>query len=559
MKINIYLTTILVIILNSGALLSADTDLPETGYGYKCGTYLPDEVKANILRKFTGNLAYDRPYLKHFLDSEQGNFRIHYDTEGDNAVPPADTDANGIPDYVDSCAYYYEYALEYETEGMCFIEPLGDRGADGSERIDIYLVEIGIKRISDNAGGYYGVTYPATHRGTFFILMDNDFSTGDSLYFQDRPSIPAYFSTGVDAMKITAAHELNHGIQYRYQIDVYGVPTMINEMTSSWLEHRLYPEVRDYFQFMPNLFWNLEDWPLCSDRYDAGYRWSIFFQFIESEYGDDVICRTWELIADGVYQSDQLKGYGALDSALKERNSSLEDAWCDFQPWMYYTGKRTISGQYFADANFLPEMAFADSGYVESTGTVVDDNLKPYELRGHRFYKFNGEGQTDDTLDIIVSNTDTRSARLLAVNYLMPYSITVSENQISGSVLLDALDLYYLFEADAGSVCDRTNISTGSSTAAIEIAYPNPFIPGEYDAVYFPVPESTNFDEKVWLFVYDSELAGIYDGEKRALPHQGHLVVRWDDFPDDLPSGVYIFSVKDGEKQTLGKFLVKRK
>ena len=46
----------------------------------------------------------ERPDLETYYQSPKGHFFIHYDTSGDNAPNPSDSNNNGIPDFVEEAA-----------------------------------------------------------------------------------------------------------------------------------------------------------------------------------------------------------------------------------------------------------------------------------------------------------------------------------------------------------------------------------------------------------------------------------------------------------------------
>ena len=59
--------------------------------------------------------------------SPGGSFRVHFTRAGTNAVPVADADGSGVPDFVEQLAGIYDEVLAfYEAEG--FRRPLSDEG-----------------------------------------------------------------------------------------------------------------------------------------------------------------------------------------------------------------------------------------------------------------------------------------------------------------------------------------------------------------------------------------------------------------------------------------------
>ena len=93
-----------------------------------CGT--PLAVAAVEAREsadpFAGRLlarALARPSLAHEVVTPSGRFRVHYDTEGPDAVDPADADGNGLPDYVDLVATLADSAWHVQVEDLGYREP----------------------------------------------------------------------------------------------------------------------------------------------------------------------------------------------------------------------------------------------------------------------------------------------------------------------------------------------------------------------------------------------------------------------------------------------------
>ncbi len=75
------------------------------------------------------------------------------------------------------------------------MSPPSDNGAGGDNKYDVY--------IQNQGGGVYGYTEWESKVGsvnwTSFMVIDNDYI--------------GYYSTGLDGMKVTVAHEFHHGIQ----------------------------------------------------------------------------------------------------------------------------------------------------------------------------------------------------------------------------------------------------------------------------------------------------------------------------------------------------------
>ena len=96
---------------------------------------------------------------------------------------------------------------------------------------DIYVEDLGL--------GYYGVNNLdfnslGEHIGSSYIKIDNKYEESD------------YYTSGLDAMKVTVAHEYFHAIQRSYQLQFTTESLFFFEMSSTWIEDMIYPNVNDY-------------------------------------------------------------------------------------------------------------------------------------------------------------------------------------------------------------------------------------------------------------------------------------------------------------------------
>jgi hypothetical protein len=170
---------------------------------------------------------------------------VHYVVDGDpeNAVSSADSDDDGIPNFVETArTEMTRVHKRYVDAG--YRPPLPD-GAGGSDLPDVYLAQLGSK-------GLYGYCAPDdadswdTHAGAAgYCVLDNDY----------RPKeFP--FNTPRENLQVTAAHEYFHNIQFGYDI---AEDAWFMEATATWAEDELYDAVDD------NTFY-LESGPLAKPR-----------------------------------------------------------------------------------------------------------------------------------------------------------------------------------------------------------------------------------------------------------------------------------------------------
>ena len=551
---------IITLFLFSLPLVKGDDNSDCDGCSGKCGTHL--------------TLTNDgKEYLQrtYFLDSNEiptvgqkstisplNIFKIHYDTIGVHAPTPADKNQNGIPDYVDSVCYYFDYVYQKYTNELGFRSPYPDRGARGSDHYDIYLYDLGnsdddtVSKYS--AGGLYGLTTSATYDAisadpflvTYsFIMIDNDFAATDSIRNKGSNPSPAFKFPGIPSLKVTIAHEFFHAIQFMYGQSQPASSTVM-EMNAVAMERVFFPEVLDYLQYVRRLFRNPSSLPFGIDDPYSGYGHSIFNQYLIENFGIEIMRLIWDKVALGH------EVYSAIDLALKDLGSSLPSAWCEFLDWAYYTGERTIEGTYFSNAAELPLIEPFSIIYYESPSKSTSGYMAPYEFRMVRFY-FQANGNlTDNNLDILLGNLDIKSASS-QFNITKSYYISTSDEETQGSTKIPDLNYWVYYEYDSTFFCHHSHSNPGYEIAH---AYPNPFKVGKDEVMLIPAPLKTEIYQKILLVIYDSEMQQIYSKSLPVTVNNHNKTVRWDDMPKDISSGIYIFGIHNGDEVVLGKFAI---
>lgn len=514
----------------------------------KCGTFTPESIT-----RFQGiasgrTIAEARPTLPFTHSSPSGKFLIHYDTTGIDAVPPADADQNGVPDWVDSTGIYVDYAYEVEVNQMKFLPPPQDGSAGGTPQYDFYIRDLSTYW---NVG-IYGVTHPESSVGgggfsryTSFILIDNNFSKTDVR----SGGKPVYNTYSYEALKVTTAHEFHHAIQ----MGAYGTPTQdaaVNEMTSTWMEYRVYPDLGDYLFYLNPFFTQNSSFYFGKSAADYGYRYSIVFEYFHRLYGDTFIKRIWEIIGTGVVP------YQAIENAFVERGSSLAEAWCQFMPWMYHTGKRAVAGQFFTQAAIFPELTFNRQGLYSSPSFTASGGIRPYEIQLTQC-KLPAEisSTTPDTVDFIVTYPSTID---IVNQYDRPgdYTLTISKEALPNRI--EGTRYNWNITTTNPEICQKHNLTNGFSSLTGDYPFPNPFHVEIDAALYFPVPTDANYNDKIVLTIYNLEWQSMFSGEIAANIYEGKRMVQWTPEINKLPSGMYLYTLDIRDKTTLGKFSVVR-
>lgn len=537
------------------ALLFVCMLLPMQLLADKCGTF-GNRFKARqeAIRKGERLLRPDLPYS---LLSKQQHFRIHYALVGEGAVDPRDADNNSFPDYVEECARAFEHAYAIEVDSMGF-PPTPNNGENGSNPYDVYIIEFADQ-------GMYGLTTvveslpQSTQKHAYsltYIEVDNNYSVND----KNSLGNTAFNTFGLDALKITAAHEYHHAIQLaNYGMNDQQYDVSLYEMFSTWLEFHLYPEIKDYHFYVKDYFLEPKK-NRFGQRYvhqiASGYANALFFEYLHGKSGNAPLLETWNEIGRKTY------GYRALEMALEANSTPLHQLWCGYQERIYLTGTRAIGKnpvEIFRDARFFPELKgsvdFADpnalfTGYVfpfeYSLSTCILPSLGEIPDTAHIMIStaypdyFKSMGSQDGVYTIIIDN-DSQKTPIGISNYFADINTNSTPN------------------------CSLIRLARGKYSIPAQRAYPNPLIISRHKFINFPIPSNLSLGDEVILKIFTASGMPVKTTTLKVLMDVDHayanegtsiLIARLDEITDFIP-GIYLFTVESIQDNISGKFIVK--
>jgi len=327
----------------------------------KSGTPIIMELKSNWELLSVSAREYLEPYLSRPVPGEQvitpsGKFVVHYYTSGGDAVDPSDQDRNGIPDYIDTVAAIFDSCYTLIVKDLGYKEPPSDGTRGGGPEFDVYVRDLSGRRV-------YGYTTPERpvppgFAYTSFIEVDNDYQ--DPIYRSSR---------GLDALRVTAAHEFFHAVQFSYYAGDDARWWM--EISSTWMEDVAYDEVNDYYAYL-GYFFNYPGTSLdvLNDQHEYGA--SIFAHYLAKRFGADTIRRIWEKIGQ-----EGNAEMGIFDEIIP---GGLAEAMSEFAIWNYYTGSRADPVRYYPEGEFYPEISVTaiHNSYPASGSGKVDHLASNY-------------------------------------------------------------------------------------------------------------------------------------------------------------------------------------
>ncbi|MGA1434170.1 MAG: MXAN_6640 family putative metalloprotease [Candidatus Kapaibacteriota bacterium] len=537
------------------ALLFALLSFPSHVLADKCGTFGNRfHARQEALRKGESLLAPDLPFS--FVSSNK-HFKIHYSKLGEGAVDQTDNNKNTVPDYVEECARAFEYAYAIEVDSMGFPPP-PNNGENGTAPYDVYIIEFADQ-------GYYGLTTVieslpnSTSRHSYsrtYIEVDNNYSISDKNGFGNQ----SFNTFGLDALKITAAHEFHHAIQLaNYGMNDQQYDVSFYEMFSTWLEFHIYPDIKDYHFYVRNYF--LE--PKLNrfgQRYvqeiGSGYANALFLEYVHAKVGYDPMLQTWQEIGRKTY------AYHALEMALQNNSTPLHQLWCGYQERVFLTGKRAVnkdSHEIFRDARVFPEL----KGKIDSADPIgmLTGSIFPYEFSLNSCI-LSGFGEIADTAHILISTAYQDYFRNIGSQDIA-YSVIVNND---GSKTPIGLSDYYA-DINTNSIpnCSLIRLAGGKYLLSASRVYPNPLILSTHKSINLPVPSMLIPGDIVEVKIFTPSGMPViskqvpvsidYDNSSTSFTM---LMAKLEEIQGFEP-GVYIFTVnKEGNPETAtGIFIVK--
>ncbi|MEW6195778.1 MAG: MXAN_6640 family putative metalloprotease [Bacteroidota bacterium] len=512
------------------AFLSARSPQQITGYQVtsegeheKCLTGLVYEVKRNFdlfnpKQKIVLSSLLSRPTTDTSIVTPSGFFKIHFNKSGVNK-----------PGYdVDELAVAFDSSYNYEVNILGYPPPPDDNGEGGDNKYDIYVTNL--------TNGNYGYTEPETditsERSTSFIVMDNDFA--------------GYFTEGIYAAQVTAAHELHHAIQMGKYIfrssDQYYM-----EATSTAMEEFVFDSVNDYYGYI-HTFTNRPERTFAAS---AGYDLAPWNIFLKDRFDYGIIKRIWELMPDK-------RALEAMVQAIADSGSTFKEEFNLFGQWFYFTGSRAVPGKYFEESANYPQIEQLISTEFIKPVTSVTIDSEPVSLN---YLLFTSSGTAvPDSFVAVVANCDVTNAVSSSTTKLnFKYSLSDGGDGYTKIVdgyysKIESSSPFLLAESD---ILNNVALNDGTiNTVEIGYPYPQPFRYSINPYVYFPVGRT--FSGYADLYVYSIDVNLVFSGQVRIISSD-KITAQWNALDSEnkkLGTGIYFYVIKVDDQTHKGKFAV---
>ncbi|GHJ59850.1 hypothetical protein NOK12_23680 [Nocardioides sp. OK12] len=215
-----------------------------------------------------------------------GNVCVHYVTKG--------ADRPDSQKWVRKTLQVMNKVWDFETGTLGYRKPVSDRSLPqgkngGNGKFDVYLKELSGQRLY----GYCAPEYLVKGNKRLangYCVLDDDFAKAE------------YGRKPLDTLRVTAAHEFFHAIQFNYD---YREDRWLLESTATWVEERFADDVNDNRQYLPVGQVRVPDEPLdiFSTTFGRHYGNWAWWEFLTQKYGGVIVRSVWK-------QAGQFKAAG---------------------------------------------------------------------------------------------------------------------------------------------------------------------------------------------------------------------------------------------------------
>jgi hypothetical protein len=280
---------------------------------------------------------------------------VHWARATRHAPDRADRDHDGLPNQVERTRDVANQVWRRLVADGGYRRPPRDHGGPNG-RLDIYLADIGAARLY----GYCVTEDRVSGRAhTGYCVLDDDYS---------RREFPAH--TPGQNLKVTAAHELFHVVQFGY--DAFAASWFM-EGTAAWVEDEVYDAVDDNHIYLPTSPLAHPEHPLDRVAGLSIYGSWIFWRFLTERHPDEggtglplLVRRLWEDVDQLDRTRPGIDVFDALRNALGDHGTTLPETYADFA-----VANRRPADRYEEGSSYSPSPLAR--GHVLPVGAGVRD------------------------------------------------------------------------------------------------------------------------------------------------------------------------------------------
>ena len=416
---------------------------------YQRNKHLLDQSVIDEIESFINPEKLNSPTAFTY-DSPGGKFRLTYETTGPNAVPTTDNNGNGVPDYVEWVASYFDYSWAFEIDTLGFLPP-----PIGTGKYQIGFAEM-------NA---YGYTTIVSGQLTRIVMHRN---------FVGFPPNQDPEGNVKGAAKVTAAHEFKHATQIMY--NYWNEPSWYIELDATWMEDIAYDYVNDYYNYITST-----GSPFTSpgQSLDAGngYEDCNWMHFLSEKFDVSINKKIWQRRQSNPGENM----FSTFNYVLSNfYSSNFQNAFREYIVWNFLTNSRaTTTHPGYGEAPYYPLAAlcttvnsypFNGSNCSITKYSANFIRINPPANSKNLLINFNGANSPH----IFKVTVVTRNTSGLVQSFEIPldanndgsYLITIPNNQLAYAGLCVAVVSGNTGPTFTYSITEQTSFSTSVSLNA---------------------------------------------------------------------------------------------
>jgi len=338
------------------------------------------------------------------------HFYLHYTGTGANRVYLFDqqTIVPGVPDYIVNAGRILDSVWAHTVGTLGLRAPISDGyyNGGGNGLMDVYIIDI--PAYGATVRDSIQLTIPLT--ATAYMFLENDYQ-----------GFPGYESNRLNALRVSAAHEFFHTVQFAIDItELEGTGPNQNpawiEMSATFMEEENYPLINDYYGYLL-FFYDVPQWSVRTGTISSSgelnywrnlhmYASVVFPIFLSKKFGSSIIKDIW----DGCGRKSGANWWLAADTAIQNASAdahNLQDMFQEFALWNLFTKQRARTGSYFPDAQFYDSVNLAARVTTYPATVHVSDSAQPDNL-GANYVMLDNLSSASSGLAVVLTPDETQ-------------------------------------------------------------------------------------------------------------------------------------------------------
>jgi hypothetical protein len=262
---------------------------------------------------------------------------------------------------------------------------------------------------------------------------------------------------------------------------------------------------------------------------------------LNKHFGTAVVKSIWDKI------KNEEASLRAIKLTLEQNNSSWVESLGEYGLWLYYTGDRALTDQFFKDASKFPKVRFKAVDIIDFEESY--NNYVGIERTANRYFEFNNAHGKFLNISVNSGGIPQAGFRSLTSN---SYSIFRPFNQQVTNEPADSDPLILILtNAEYETLNSLINITVGSNIDVTSVyPFPSPANLTETDIIRF---QNVPADADLYILNTSGKRVAVLEGKGNSLLRTWNLK---NESGEQIAAGIYLYVVKGEGILKTGKFSV---